>query len=112
MKDIVDKVKENRKVILYSFFLTLLFFGINYKIEYATDTYYNFMQKGAWKACLENGRPFLALCFYVLESFPISVAMIYHIMQIVSKWFFMEPAVQDHRQWISSIPLTANHRRK
>ncbi|SEG15333.1 Glucosyl transferase GtrII [Butyrivibrio sp. Su6] len=83
MKIIVDKLKENKKVILYSFFLTLLFFGINYKIEYATDTYYNFMQKGAWKACLENGRPFLALCFYVLESLPISVAMIYHIMQIL-----------------------------
>lgn len=83
MKIIVDKIKENRKIILYSFFLTLLFFGINYKIEYATDTYYNFAQKGAWIACLDNGRPFLALCFYVLESLPISVGMIYHIMQLL-----------------------------
>ncbi|SFP35647.1 Glucosyl transferase GtrII [Butyrivibrio proteoclasticus] len=83
MEIIIDKLKENRKVILYSFFLTLLFFGINYKIEYATDTYYNFIQMGAWKACLENGRPFLALCFYVLEAMPISVGMIYHIMQVL-----------------------------
>ncbi len=74
---------KTRKTILYSFFLTLLFFGINYRVEFATDTYYNFIQKGAWVACLDNGRPFLALCFYILESLPISVGMIYHIMQLL-----------------------------
>ena len=83
MNKALQKCKENQKIILYSFFLTLLFFGINYRIEYATDTYYNFIQKGAYVACLDNGRPFLALCFYILESLPISVGIIYHIMQIL-----------------------------
>ena len=62
--------------------LVLLYFGIDFTIEYATDTYSAFNETGTWRHMLyENARPMEALIYYVIESLNIPPGIIYHISQ-------------------------------
>lgn len=64
--------KKNYKLFFCSFTLSLLFFGINYIMEYATDTYATFYNSGSWEYMLyENGRVFNALIYYIIETLKI-----------------------------------------
>ena len=74
--------QTNKQVYIHSVVLVLLYFGIDFTIEYATDTYSAFNETGTWRHMLyENARPMEALIYYVIESLNIPPGIIYHISQ-------------------------------
>lgn len=85
------KIQVNRldkKLLCLCFFLSLLFFGINWSIEYATDTYATFEETGTWQWMLyENGRIFSALIYYLIECFGISNGYIYKLSWLTAIFF-------------------------
>lgn len=71
---------KDKKLILYPFILSLLFFGVNVTLEYATDTYATFEELGTWQWMLyENGRIFNALIYYVIEALQIPNGYVYKL---------------------------------
>lgn len=73
-------ISKDQKLILYPFILSLLFFGVNNTLEFATDTYATFEEIGTWQWMLyENGRIFNAFIYYVLETLQIPNGYIYKL---------------------------------
>lgn len=73
-------ISKDKKLILYPFILSLLFFGVNVTLEYATDTYATFEELGTWQWMLyENGRIFNALIYYVIEALQIPNGYVYKL---------------------------------
>lgn len=82
MNKLMQNIKANKAIFLWSFILTLLNFGIDYSIEYATDTYSTFNEKGTWyHVTFENGRPLKSLIYYIFESLNVPGSIIYHLSQ-------------------------------
>lgn len=71
------KYTKNNRILFLSSILIFLFFGINFSIEYATDTYATFMDNTVWEYMLyENGRiinAFIYWLFYQLSPAPQTV---------------------------------------
>lgn len=76
----------NHKIaIISALILVLLNFGIDYSLQYATDTYSTFIEKGTWVHILyENGRPLKSLIFYLFEAFNVSGGIIYHLSHFLA----------------------------
>lgn len=81
------------RMLLLSFFLALLFFGINLEMEYASDTYSTFMEAETWKWMLyENGRIVNAFFYYVFEALAIPSGYLYKL-SYAAAFFFIVAAV-------------------
>ena len=62
-----------------------MYFGYNYSIEYATDTYPTFQELGTWKEKIYiNGRIVAGFVYYLIERLGITGGIIYHISQLSS----------------------------
>lgn len=66
------------QTIIYSLIGILLLFGINFRIEYATDSYYLLQTKGNWKHMVcSNGRLITGLFLYLAEKLHLTDVCIY-----------------------------------
>ena len=73
-------ISKDQKLILYPFILSLLFFGVNNTLEFATDTYATFEEIGTWQWMLyENGRVFNAIIYYVIEALHLPNGYVYKL---------------------------------
>lgn len=73
-------ILNDKNLIIYPFLLSLLFFGVNNTLEYATDTYATFEELGTWQWMLyENGRVFNAFIYYIIEKLQISNGYVYKL---------------------------------
>ncbi|MBQ9990248.1 MAG: glucosyltransferase domain-containing protein [Lachnospiraceae bacterium] len=80
----------NKQQLFLILVLTLIFFGINWTIEYETDTYATFQEKGTWEWMLyENGRLFSALVYYLFETLEVPGAYIYKISYLAAVFFLV-----------------------
>lgn len=83
-------ILKYKNIIVMAAVFVLLNFGINYSFEYATDTYYIVNQHGTWKNIFyNNGRPLLALFFYVTEALSVPHGIVYHISQLFALLFLI-----------------------
>ena len=78
----------NIRLLSYCGILTLMFFGINFSIEYATDTYATFGETGTWQWMLyENGRVINALIYYLFELLHLPEGYIYKLSYLTALLF-------------------------
>ena len=78
----------NYKILLHCSILMVLFFGINFGIEFATDTYSTFGEADTWKWMLyENGRVINALIYYLFELLSIPAGYIYKLSYLTALFF-------------------------
>ena len=95
--------KIRGRVVTLSFFLTLLFVGINFTMEYASDTYSTFLEADTWKWMLyENGRIVNAVIYYVLEQLSIPFGYLYKLSYLTA-FFFILLAVSFFASLINTI---------
>lgn len=84
-KNIIKKVNNNKQSIIEYFILliiVMLYFSVDWNLEYATDTYAIYM--GDWSRVVHDftfrsGRPVIAFFFAVLFEFQLSLNCIYFI---------------------------------
>ena len=87
MKRFIEKIQRliinNKTYLIYSSILSLIYFGFDYSIEYSTDAYASYMDKGSWVfSFYENARPVKGVVFYILENMNLSAGILYHL-----SWF-------------------------
>lgn len=76
-------LSENRNRLIWVSVLVMMFFGIDYTLEYATDTYSTFFESDSWTYSIyQNGRPLQALLFYLIEKMGLSGPKCYY-----ASWF-------------------------
>lgn len=74
------KNPQHRLMFTLSFILVILFFGIDFSIEFATDTYATFMDHTVWKYMLfENGRIINAFIYWLFYHFSVAPKIVYTI---------------------------------
>ncbi|MBQ3105300.1 MAG: hypothetical protein IJC59_05495, partial [Lachnospiraceae bacterium] len=77
---VLNIIRKYRVTLVFSLILTVLFFGTNSSIEFATDSYEVLNTEGSWKWMLyDNGRLVNALVYYVIERMGLSHGIIYHL---------------------------------
>lgn len=65
--------------------LVVLFYGINFTLEYVADTYSTFEESGTWEWMLyENGRIFNAAVYYIIEQLNIPGGYIYKLSYLLA----------------------------
>lgn len=73
-------LKSNKKILLLSTILVLLMFGINYKIEFASDTYATFLDPDiAFKMIVNNGRIIIGLIYYIIQFLALTPNQCYYL---------------------------------
>ena len=87
MNRFIEKIQRliinNKTYLIYSSILSLIYFGFDYSIEYSTDAYASYMDKGSWVfSFYENARPVKGVIFYILENMNLSAGILYHL-----SWF-------------------------
>ena len=87
MKSMVHKYLKqiDWDIVKISSFLIILFYGVNFSIEYATDTYSTFQEADTWKWMLyENGRLINAALYYVIEKLQIPNGYVYKLSYLLA----------------------------
>lgn len=100
---------DKKKIAIILGGLIILFFGINFSIEFATDTYATFQETNTWQWMLySNGRIISGLVYYAIETIGLSNGVIYHLsymLAIVCLWAAMFLLVSLLRKYIANIYL-------
>lgn len=87
-KTYLSTLPINSKVLAYTFWIVLLYFGINSFMELATDTYATFEEAGTWQWMLyENGRVINGLIYYLIEALGLSGGIIYYLSYAAALFF-------------------------
>lgn len=88
IKNYFSGLSVNPKILTYTFWIVLLYFGINSIMELATDTYATFEEAGTWQWMLyENGRVINGLIYYVIEAIGLSGGIIYYLSYAAALFF-------------------------
>lgn len=84
MKNLSEyKNQYNHLILTISLVLVILFFGIDFSIEYATDTYATFMDNSVWEYMLhENGRVINAAVYWIFYQLSPSPKLVYFLSYI------------------------------
>ena len=102
----------NYKLLLYCSILMVVFFGVNFGIEFATDTYSTFGEADTWKWMLyENGRVLNALVYYLFELLHVPGGYIYKLSYltalffgVLSSYLFASPLLSFiKKEWVASF---------
>ena len=102
----------NYKLLLYCGILMVVFFGVNFGIEFATDTYSTFGEADTWKWMLyENGRVLNALVYYLFELLHVPGGYIYKLSYltalffgVLSSYLFASPLLSFiKKEWVASF---------
>ncbi len=84
-KPMVKSLLADKTRYIWASFMVLLYFGINYKLEYATDTYSTFFEEDSWTYSIyQNGRPLQALIFYLIEKLGLSGPKCYYASWLIA----------------------------
>lgn len=70
---------KTAKIMAYSTLVNLLLMGIDFGIEYATDTYSTFMDSTWHYMTFENGRILNGLIYWIIEKIGVPNALSYHL---------------------------------
>ena len=87
MNEMMKKYSEKTDWIIFKIatIIVVLFYGVNFSIEYATDTYSTFQEAETWKWMLyENGRLINACIYFLMEKFEISVGYVYKMSYVLA----------------------------
>ena len=92
LKAVFDS-KANIKILIGAAFLCVLFWGTDYFIEYAADSYSTLGEGDSWRYMLyENGRAFNALIYYLIEKIHLSNGIIYKLTWSAAMFFLWASA--------------------
>lgn len=85
MGSFLSITKKYKMLLLASFVLVLLNFGIDYSFQYATDTYSTVNETGTWYHIIfSNGRPLKALIFWAFEVTRVPFGFVYHFSHFLA----------------------------